>query len=357
MATTGMTLNDLLDDPDITQIVINGPGQVSIRRGAGLEAAPVRFGGEADLLRAVGALLNMEADAPGGLPPEAHLAGGWHMEIAMPPAAPDGPVIILRRLPTPADAEQRLLAVGTLTPPLVEFLSACVTARLNLIVCGNSRPLTAALLSTLARYIPPGELVVSVEWQPTLRLDREHLIRLIYAPGDEETGQHAGMRELMWKAQRLNPDRLIVGELRGGEALDLLQAMMTGFDGSMGAVHASGARDVLGRLEMLCSASGAGYAVLHTRRLIDGAVKLIVSVQRLGDGSERVTQVTEVQGISGDVNVLVDLFTFQQSGYAAGRIEGEIRPTGIRPQCMMRLDEAGIRLSPEIFRVPGRPGR
>jgi len=232
---------------------------------------------------------------------------------------------------------------------LVEFLKACIIARLNIIISGGTGSGKTTLLNVLSAFIPNDERIITIENAAELQLKQEHVVTLETRPPNIEGKGEVTMRDLVINSLRMRPDRIIVGEVRGGEALDMLQAMNTGHDGSLTTLHSNSPRDALSRLETMVLMAGMELPVKAIRQQIASAIDLIVHMERLRDGSRKVVQVTEVQGMEGDVIVLQDIFVFEQMGIEDGRIIGRLRPTGIRPKFMDKIEAAGIYLPPEIF--------
>ena len=254
---------------------------------------------------------------------------------------------------------QDLIDFGSLTPHLAEFLEACVRAQLNIVVSGGTGSGKTTLLNVLSSFIPEDERIVTIEDSAELQLHQEHVVRLETKPADLDDSGEVTIRALVRNSLRMRPERIVVGEVRGGEALDMLQAMNTGHDGSLTTVHANNPRDTTSRLETLVLMASMDLPIKVVRSQIASAVDLIVQQARLRDGSRKVVNVTEVQGMEGDVIVLSDIFVFKETGMVDGRIEGEVVPTGLRPRFGPRLETAGFHLSTEVFMPSSRqrPGR
>jgi pilus assembly protein CpaF len=353
------SLTDLLNDPSCDLIAIAGPGTAAVRRAGEMALANLSLDSLADIVSAVNTALAPHQLALDPSQPffEAQLPGGWQVDAVLPPAAPEGPVVFFQRASSEVAGEEQHRQGSAMIGVASTFLQACVAGRANIVVGGNDRKACRVLLNALANLIPPTERVVSVAWQPAFYLTLPQHVALVYTPLPGQPDREMAFRALVWKARRLNPDRILIDELAGGETLDLLHAMKGGFGGSMAGIIAGSPRDALHRMEMQCYLAGATSSpYLTVRSLIDTAVDLIVQVNRFSDGVSRVTHITEVNGMSGDVNTMIDIFSFQQTGVLEGRVQGDLRPTGIRPILMMRLEEAGIRLPPEVFGAGQRRG-
>jgi pilus assembly protein CpaF len=246
-----------------------------------------------------------------------------------------------------------LIRFGTLTPELAEFLKACVKSRLNVIVSGGTGSGKTTLLNVLSGFIPNDERIVTIEDAAELQLRQDHVVRLEARPANIEGKGAVRIRDLVINALRMRPDRIVVGECRGAEALDMLQAMNTGHDGSLTTGHANSPRDILSRLETMVLMAGMDLPLRAIREQISSAIDLIVQQARFRDGSRRIINVTEVQGMEGDVIILQDIFSFEYMGEEAGRIIGRLRPSGIRPKFVSKLEESGIFLPPSVFGAGG----
>ncbi|MFQ5576069.1 MAG: CpaF family protein, partial [Anaerolineae bacterium] len=249
---------------------------------------------------------------------------------------------------------ENLIQFGSITPEAAEFLRACVIARLNVVVSGGTGSGKTTLLNICSNFIPDGERIITVENAAELQLAKEHVVTLESRPPNIEGKGEISIQDLVINCLRMRPDRIVVGECRGGEALDMLQAMNTGHDGSLTTAHANSPRDTISRLETMCLMAGMDLPVRAIREQIASAVDLIVQQQRLRDGSRKVINVTEVQGMEGDVVVLSDIFAFEQQGFEGGKVIGRLKPTGLRPKFMDQIEDANIHLPPNIFGAGGR---
>jgi pilus assembly protein CpaF len=276
------------------------------------------------------------------------------VNIVIPPISLVGPVVTIRKFSKVPLGIDDLIRFGSLTPEVAEFLRACVLARLNIVVSGGTGSGKTTLLNVLSGFIPDDERIVTIEDAAELQLRQEHVVRLEARPPNIEGKGAVRIRDLVINALRMRPERIVVGECRGAEALDMLQAMNTGHDGSLTTGHANSPRDMLSRLETMVLMAGMDLPVRAIREQIASAIDLIIQQTRLRDGSRKITQITEVQGMEGDTIVLQDIFVFEQEGFEAGKIVGRIKPTGVRPKFMPKLEDAGLHLPPSVFGISER---
>lgn len=348
-------ITPLLNDPEVTEIMVNGPHQVYVERYGRLEKTDVSFRDAAHVMRVIEKIV-----APIGrrvdesMPMvDARLPDGSRVNVIIPPLALNGPTITIRKFYRERLGINDLMRLGTLTPEMARFLEACVRGRLNIIVSGGTGSGKTTTLNVLSSFIPADERIVTIEDAAELQLQQEHVVTLESRPPNIEGKGQITIRDLVRNALRMRPDRIIVGEVRGGEALDMLQAMNTGHEGSLSTVHANSPRDALARIETMVLMAGMDLPVRAIREQIAAAIDLIVHQSRLKDGSRRITHITEVQGLEGQVILLQDLFVFRQRGVQQERIVGDFAPTGIRPKFVDRLEARGINLPHEIFMVRG----
>jgi pilus assembly protein CpaF len=285
---------------------------------------------------------------------DARLPDGSRVNAVIPPISLVGPTLTIRKFSAVPLTVENLIEYGSITPEVVEFLKACVYSRLNLIISGGTGSGKTTLLNILSGFIPNNERIITIENAAELQLRQEHVVTLESRPPNIEGRGEVTIRDLVINCLRMRPDRIVVGECRGAEALDMLQAMNTGHDGSLTTAHSNTPRDTLARLETMVLMAGMELPVRAIREQIASAVNLIVHQDRLRDGSRKVVNVTEVQGMEGDVIVLSDLFVFEQTGVEAGKVIGRLRPTGIRPRFMQIIETSGIHLPPNIFGVGER---
>ncbi|MGO0121782.1 CpaF family protein [Desulfothermobacter acidiphilus] len=345
-------LTPLLEDSTISEIMVNGPKQIYIERQGLLEKTDITFRDERHLRQIIDRIvapLGRRVDESSPYV-DARLPDGSRVNIIIPPLSLNGPMITIRKFfSTPLGIED-LIEKGSLTPAMARFLEACVRARLNLIVSGGTGSGKTTLLNVLSSFIPGGERIITIEDAAELQLQQEHVVRLESRPPNIEGKGQVTIRDLVRNALRMRPDRIVVGEVRGGEALDMLQAMNTGHDGSLSTAHANSPRELLSRLETMALMAGMDLPVRAIREQMASALDLIVHTARLRDGSRKVTHITEVQGMESEVIVLQDLYLFRQTGVdAEGRVQGKFMCTGIRPRCADKLQAAGIELDHRLF--------
>jgi pilus assembly protein CpaF len=349
-------LEPLLRDDTITEIMVNGPKKVYIERNGKIERTNVVFEDDEHLMRIIERIvapLGRRVDE--SMPyVDARLPDGSRVNIVIPPISLIGPVVTIRKFyRTPLTVED-LIRLGSATPEVMEFLKACVQAKINIVVSGGTGSGKTTMLNILSGFIPEGERIITIENAAELQLRQEHVVTLETRPPNIEGKGEITMRDLVINALRMRPDRIIVGECRGGEAFDMLQAMNTGHEGSMTTIHANSPRDALARLENMVLMAGTDLPHRAIREQIAMAIDLIVQTARMRDGSRKIVSVTEVQGLEGEVITTTELFKFEQYGMEGGKIVGRLVPTGIRPRFIDRLEEAGIRLPPSIFGIGRR---
>ncbi|HAA89850.1 MAG: Putative conjugal transfer protein [Thermoanaerobacterales bacterium 50_218] len=345
-------ISPLLRDEKVSEIMVNGPHQVYVERNGKLEKTGIRFRNNAHLLSVIERIvapLGRRIDEASPMV-DARLPDGSRVNAIIPPLALNGPTLTIRKFSKDPLQIDNLIQLGTLTPEMAKFLEACVKARLNIIVSGGTGSGKTTTLNVLSSFIPEGERIITIEDAAELQLHQEHWVRLETRPPNIEGKGEVTMRDLVRNALRMRPDRIIVGEVRSGEALDMLQAMNTGHDGSLTTGHANSPRDMLSRLETMVLMAGLDLPVRAIREQIASAIDLIVHQNRLRDGSRKITKITEVQGMEGDTIVLQDLFVFEQVGLdASGKVKGFFRSTGVRPKFLPKIRAAGIALPDEVF--------
>ncbi|MCL5264764.1 MAG: CpaF family protein [Chloroflexi bacterium] len=344
-------LEPLLNDESITEIMVNGPNRVFVEQRGKIHKADVVFQNDDHVMRIIDRIISPLGRRCDESQPmvDARLPDGSRVNAIIPPVSLVGPVITIRKFAKSPLTVDDLIKFGSLTPELVEFVKACVHARLNIIISGGTGSGKTTLLNVLSSFIPNDERIVTIEDAAELQLRQEHVVTLESRPANIEGKGQITIRELVINALRMRPDRIVVGECRGREALDMLQAMNTGHDGSLTTAHSNGPRDTIARLETMVLMAGMDLPLRAIREQISSALDLIVHQERLRDGSRRVVNVTEVVGMEGDVVVLQDIFVFEQTGVEDGRIIGRIRPSGIRPKFTPKLEAANIYLPPRIF--------
>src|SRR6266478_4191489 len=345
-------IEPLMQDPTISDILVNGANEVYVERHGKLQHTRVMFRDDAHLLQVIDRIVSAVARRVEETSPmvDARLPPGSRVNAIIPPLALDGPVLSIRRFSRDPFRMADLIEFGTLTPALAEILRATVQARLNILVSGGTGAGKTTMLNVLSNAIPNTERIVTIEDSAELQLQQDHVVRLETRPPNIEGQGAVAQRDLLRNALRMRPDRIVVGEVRGAEVLDMLQAMNTGHDGSISTVHANSARDALSRLETMVLMSGIALPVRALRDYIAGALDLVVHLSRLSDGTRRVVRLTEVVGMEEDVVTTQDIFLFEQQGIDAnGRVLGFHRATGVRPHFSDRLLRAGIQLDPEVF--------
>lgn len=349
-------LEILLGDDSISEIMVNGPKNVFVERKGHLTRAPVTFDNDEHVLRIIDRIvapLGRRVDESSPLV-DARLPDGSRVNVVIRPIALCGPTITIRKFSTTPLGIQDLIRFGSMTEGIAEFLRACVIARLNMVVAGGTGSGKTTLLNVLSSFIPNDERIITVENAAELQLQQEHVVTLESRPPNIEGKGQVTIQDLVINCLRMRPERIVVGECRGGEALDMLQAMNTGHDGSLTTAHANSPRDTLSRLEVMCLMAGMDLPVRAIREQIASAVDAIVQQQRMRDGSRKILWITEVQGMEGEMITMTDVFEFEQTAFEKGKIVGRIRPTGIRPKFIDRIEDAGINLPPSVFGVGGR---
>jgi len=342
----------LLPDPEISEIMINGANQVFVERNGEILETDVHFEDDNHLLRIIDRIISpmgrhVDSDNPTA---DARLPDGSRVNIVIPPVAVDGPHVTIRKFLQTKMTMDDLVSMNALTLHMAKFLEACVATRLNILVTGNTSSGKTTVLNALSGYIPDKERIVTIEDAVELKLRQRHVIRLETKLPNVDGSGAVGVRELVRNALRMRPDRIVVGEVRGGEAMDMLQAMNTGHTGSLTTLHANSPRDGTSRLETMCMMAGLEIPLLAIRKQIAAAINLIVHLARLSDGSRKMTHITELSGMEGDVITLTDIFKFEQTGISPdGKIIGQLRPTNMRPLFTPRLEAAGYKLGGEIF--------
>lgn len=345
-------LEPLLQDPTISDILVNTHKQVFVERKGLLEITNVSFRDDAHLLRIIDKIVSQVGRRVDESTPmvDARLSDGSRVNAIIPPLAVDGPILSIRRFSTDKLMPPDLVNRKAMTPGMMELLEAAVKARLNIIIAGGTGSGKTTLLNALSAFISTKERIVTIEDAAELQLKQPHVVRLETRPPNLEGQGAVRQRELLINSLRMRPDRIVVGEVRGGEALDMLQAMNTGHDGSLTTVHANSPRDAISRLEVMVSLANANMQLVSIRQQIAGAVHLLVQAARLSDGSRHVMNITEVTGMEGEVVTLQDIFVFEKRGLTPdGQVIGRFAATGIRPKFCEKLLSAGIRLRADLF--------
>lgn len=346
-------LQRFLDDPSVTEVMVNGPDSVYVERGGKLMLTTAKFNSEEHLRRIIERIVTRVGRRIDESSPlvDARLADGSRVNAIIPPLAVSGSTLTIRKFGQVPLNVNNLIEFGTMSHGMAELLHACVTARLNIIVSGGTGTGKTTLLNVLSSFLPSDERIVTIEDAVELQLQQEHVVRLESRPRNIEGKGEVSIRDLVRNSLRMRPDRIVIGEVRGGESLDMLQAMNTGHDGSISTVHANSPRDAIARLETLVLMAGMDLPLRAIREQIASAVNLIVHISRLRDGTRRVTNITEVQGMEGDIVTLQDAFAFDYSAGvdANGRFLGQPIPTGVRPRFVDHFADMGIAISPAVF--------
>jgi pilus assembly protein CpaF len=344
-------IEPLLDDDTVTEVMVNGPHKVYIERAGRVEPTDVRFEDDDHVLRIIDRIVSPLGRRIDESQPyvDARLPDGSRINAVIPPLSLIGPILTIRKFARIPITAETLVEIGTISPDALEFLKACVEAKLNMVISGGTGSGKTTTLNALSAFVPNDERIVTIEGAAELQLQQEHVLTLETRPPNVEGKGEITMRQLVINSLRMRPDRIIVGECRGAEALDMLQAMNTGHDGSMTTAHSNSPRDTLSRLETMVLMAGMDLPLRAIREQVASALNLIVHQERMRDGTRKITRVTEVQGMEGDVIVMQDVFLFEQQGIEGGKVIGRLRPTGIRPKFMEIIESANIHLPPTIF--------
>lgn len=345
-------IQTLLDDQDVSEVMVNGPKSVYVERQGKIVKTNVTFEDDQQVLRVIDRIIlplgrRIDSDSPYV---DARLPDGSRVNAVIPPVAIDGPSITIRKFRKDKLSIAQLIEYGSITANIAEFLNACVVSRLNVLVSGGTGSGKTTLLNVLSSFIPETERIITIEDAAELKLQQDHVLRLETKTPNLEGKYAVSIRDLVRNSLRMRPDRIIIGEVRGSEALDMLQAMNTGHDGSLTTLHANTPRDAISRLETMVLMAGMDMPIKVIRQQISSAIDLIVQQTRLKDGSRRVTAVTEVSGMEGDTVIMTDIFKFEQTGLDTnGKVLGDTKPSGIRPFFMDRLEASGFKLGAEVF--------
>jgi pilus assembly protein CpaF len=346
-------LEPYLRDAEVTEIMVNNAYTIYVERAGKIHATGARFMDNEQLRRTIDKIVARVGRRIDESSPyvDARLPDGSRVNAIIPPLSVDGPVLTIRKFSADPFEAGDLISFGTLTENGIEFLRSCVNGRINVLVSGGTGAGKTTSLNVLSGFLPEDERIITIEDAAELRLQQPHVVRLEARPPNIEGRGEVAIRDLVRNALRMRPDRIVVGEVRGAEALDMLQAMNTGHDGSISTIHANSPRDVLSRLETMTLMAGMDLSIRAVREQISSAIELIVHQARLRDGTRRVTHITEVVGMEGDVITLQDLFLFDfKAGVDEhGRFLGSLKPTGLRPHFLDKLADMGIRMSPMIF--------
>ena len=344
-------IEPLLEDPTITEVMCNGPHNIYIERYGLIEKTNVQFQNDAHLMRIIDRIVSPIGRRVDETSPlvDARLPNGYRVNATIPPLSLSGPLLTIRKFATTPFTAQDLLANGTLSPGLIAFMKACVQARVNIIISGGTGSGKTTLLNVVSAFIPSNERIITIEDTAELQLVQDHVLRVEYRPPNVEGKGEITIRRLVINSLRMRPDRIIVGEARGAEALDMLQAMNTGHDGSLTTIHSNSPRDTLRRIETMVLMAGFELPLKAIREQVASAIELVIHMERMRDGTRKVTQVAEVQDMEGDSVVMQDLFTFDQTGIQNGRVVGSLKSTGLRPKFSDKFAVNNIDLPAEVF--------
>jgi pilus assembly protein CpaF len=349
-------LQPLLEDESITEVMVNGAKNIYIERAGKILKVPMSFESDEHVMRIIDRIVaplgrRIDESSPYV---DARLPDGSRVNAIIPPISLVGPVLTIRKFAKIPITSEQLVQYGSLTQETLHFLKSCVESRLNIIISGGTGSGKTTLLNVMSQYIPADERIVTIENAAELQLRQEHVVTLESRPSNIEGKGEITIRHLVINALRMRPDRIIVGEIRDEAALDMLQAMNTGHDGSMTTAHSNSPRDTLSRLETMVLMAGMELPVRAIREQISSAIDLVVHQERLRDGNRKVVNITEVSGMEGDVITMTDLFIFEQTGLENGKVIGRLRPTGLRPKFMNKLEASGIHLPASIFGIGDR---
>ncbi len=349
-------LQPLLEDETITEIMVNGAKNIYIERAGKIYKVPVAFESNDHVMRIIDRIVaplgrRIDESSPYV---DARLPDGSRVNAVIPPISLVGPVLTIRKFAKIPISVDQLIQFGSITPEAIQFLKACVESRINIIISGGTGSGKTTLLNVLSTFIPADERVITIENAAELQLRQEHVVTLESRPPNIEGRGEVTIRALVINALRMRPDRIIVGEIRDEAALDMLQAMNTGHDGSMTTAHSNSPRDTLARLETMTMMAGMDLPVRAIREQVSSAIDLVVHQERLRDGTRKIVNITEVTGMEGDVITMTDVFVFEQTGYENSRVVGRLRPTGLRPKFMDKIEATGIHLPAAIFGVGDR---
>jgi len=349
-------IEPLLSDDTITEIMVNGARNIYIERRGKITREPAAFESDDHLMRIIDRIVSPLGRRIDEASPyvDARLPDGSRVNAVIPPISLVGPVLTIRKFARNPITVDQLIEYGTITAESVEFLKACVVSRINAVISGGTGSGKTTMLNVLSQYIPPDERIITIENAAELQLRQEHVVTLESRPPNIEGRGEVTIQNLVVNSLRMRPDRIIVGEIRDEAALDMLQAMNTGHDGSMTTAHSNSPRDTLSRIETMTLMAGMELPIRAIREQIASALELVVHLERLRDGTRKVTHIAEIQGMEGDVITMTDIFIFEQTGFEQGRVIGRLRPTGLRPRFMDKIETSGIHLPASIFGVGER---
>jgi len=351
-------LQNLLEDETITEVMVNGAKNIYIERGGKISRVPVSFESDEHVMRIIDRIVaplgrRIDESSPYV---DARLPDGSRVNAVIPPISLVGPTLTIRKFSKNPITIEQLIKFGSITPEALQFLKACVEARLNIVISGGTGSGKTTLLNILSAFIPSDERILTIENAAELQLRQEHVVTLESRPPNIEGRGEVTIQQLVVNSLRMRPDRIIVGEIRDEASLDMLQAMNTGHDGSMTTAHSNGPRDTLSRIETMALMGGMDLPIRAIREQIASAIDVVCHQERMRDGTRKVVNITEVSGMEGDVITMTDVFAFEQSGIEDGKVIGRLRPTGLRPKSINQIEAAGIHLPPSIFGIGARRG-
>ena len=349
-------LQPLLEDETVTEIMVNGAKNIYIERRGKIHRVPMTFESDDHVMRIIDRIVaplgrRIDESSPYV---DARLPDGSRVNAVIPPISLVGPVLTIRKFAKNPITLEQLIEYGSVSHEILQFLKACVEARMNIVISGGTGSGKTTLLNIMSQFIPADDRIVTIENAAELQLRQEHVVTLESRPPNIENKGEVTIRQLVINALRMRPDRIIVGEIRDEAALDMLQAMNTGHDGSMTTAHSNSPRDTLSRLETMVMMAGMELPVRAIREQVSSAIDLVVHQERMRDGTRKIVQVTEVSGMEGDVITMTDIFVFEQTGYENNKLIGRFRPTGLRPKFMDKIEAAGIHLPPSVFGIGER---
>jgi pilus assembly protein CpaF len=346
-------LQTLLEDDTITEVMVNGAKNIYVERRGKIQRAPLAFENNDHVMRIIERIVaplgrRIDESSPYV---DARLQDGSRVNAIIPPVSLVGPVLTIRKFARTPFSVDQLIQFGSITPEAIQFLDAAVKSRINIVISGGTGSGKTTLLNVLSGFIPADERIITIENAAELQLRQEHVVTLESRPANIEGKGEITIRNLVINALRMRPDRIIVGEIRDEAALDMLQAMNTGHDGSMTTLHSNSPRDTLSRLETMTMMAGMDLPIRAIREQVSSAIDLVVHQERLRDGTRKVVNITEVTGMEGDIITMTDLFVYEQIGYENNKVIGRMRPTGLRPKFMEKLEASGIHLPPSVFGI------
>jgi len=349
-------LQPLLEDESVTEIMVNGAKNIYIERRGKIHRVPMTFESDDHVMRIIDRIVaplgrRIDESSPYV---DARLPDGSRVNAVIPPISLVGPVLTIRKFAKNPITLEQLIEFGTVSHEILQFLKACVESRMNIVISGGTGSGKTTLLNIMSQFIPSDDRIVTIENAAELQLRQEHVVTLESRPPNIENKGEVTIRQLVINALRMRPDRIIVGEIRDEAALDMLQAMNTGHDGSMTTAHSNSPRDTLSRLETMVMMAGMDLPVRAIREQVSSAIDLVVHQERMRDGSRKIVQITEVSGMEGEVITMTDIFVFEQTGYENNKLIGRFRPTGLRPKFMDKIEASGIHLPPSVFGIGDR---